>query len=375
MRFAFRHVCVETWHATLPDEVVTSAEIERRLAPLYARLRLPEGRLELMSGIRERRFWPRGTLASQASIASGAGALAAAPHIDPADVGALVHASVCRDHLEPATAVKVHHHLGLGPDAVVYDVSNACLGVLNGMLQVAALIELGQARAGLVVATESGRALVETTIDELNRNTALSRQDIKLAVASLTIGSASVAVLLCHESLSRTGNRLLGGVAGCQSAHHDLCHGGHDEASPAAAGPLMTTDSERLLVEGVRAAEREFARFTQQLGWQADAVQKTFCHQVGVAHRRLLLERLALDPARDFTTLEFLGNTGSAALPVTACLGERAGHVAPGDRVALLGIGSGINVVMLGVDWQTVATPGGGGGAPPATRAANLVAR
>ena len=51
---------------------------------------------------------------------------------------------------------------------LVYDVSNACLGMLNGMVQVANLIELGQIRAGLVVGTEDSRSLVESTIDALN---------------------------------------------------------------------------------------------------------------------------------------------------------------------------------------------------------------
>ena len=54
----YQNVCLEAIAHTLPEEVVTSAEIEARLEPLYTRLRLPEGRLELMTGIRERRFWP-----------------------------------------------------------------------------------------------------------------------------------------------------------------------------------------------------------------------------------------------------------------------------------------------------------------------------
>ena len=57
----YQHVCIESLGYALPAEVMTSDDIERRLAPLYQRLKLPEGRLELMSGIRERRLWPRGT--------------------------------------------------------------------------------------------------------------------------------------------------------------------------------------------------------------------------------------------------------------------------------------------------------------------------
>ncbi|HRI83269.1 MAG TPA: 3-oxoacyl-ACP synthase III, partial [Opitutaceae bacterium] len=65
----FRHTCIESLAVTLPSEVLSSTEIERRLQPLYERLRLPEGRLELMTGIRERRVWPAGTRPSDASAA------------------------------------------------------------------------------------------------------------------------------------------------------------------------------------------------------------------------------------------------------------------------------------------------------------------
>src|SRR5688572_12258199 len=103
-----------------------------------------------MTGIRERRFWPQGTLPSDKSIEGGEHAIATAG-VGRDLIGALVHGSVCRDHLEPATACRVHHALGLPRDCLIYDVSNACLGLLNGLVQVANMIELGQIRAGLVV--------------------------------------------------------------------------------------------------------------------------------------------------------------------------------------------------------------------------------
>ena len=245
--------------------------------------------------------------------------------------------------------------------------SNACLGLLNGALQVANMIELGQIRAGVVVGTESSRDLVEATIAELNADRTLSRQDIKPAFASLTIGSGSAALVLVDRELSRRGNRLLGGAVRARTDHFELCQGGRTDSvgytphshrtqpdsSPQSPAPLlMWTDSETLLHEGVAAARETFAEFLDALAWQAGQLDKTFCHQVGRAHRKLMLETLGLDPAADFTTFETLGNTGSVALPITAALGIERGHLRSGDRVAMMGIGSGINVVMLGLDWR-----------------------
>jgi 3-oxoacyl-[acyl-carrier-protein] synthase-3 len=344
----YRNVCLESFSYTLPNEIVTSSQIEAWLEPLYQRMRLPEGRLELMSGIAQRRMWAAGTLPSQKSAVTAEEAIRLA-QVDKRQIGALVHGSVCRDQLEPATACRVHELLDLPKQCFLYDVSNACLGLLNGVVQVANMIELGQIRAGVVVGTESSRALLETTIARLNQDTQLTRNDMKRAVASLTIGSGSAAMVLVHRELSRTGNRLVGGVARTYTDHCRLCQGGSDGQ---AERPLMWTDSEQLMREGIQAAVDTYEPFLDAVGWRPDQIDKTFCHQVGRSHRKLTLEALGLDPRADFATLEFLGNTGSVALPITAAMGIERGHLCPDDRVALLGIGSGINVLMLGIHWQ-----------------------
>jgi acyl-CoA:acyl-CoA alkyltransferase len=346
----YQHVCIESLGYTLPAEVLSSEEIERRLAPLYQRLKLPEGRLELMSGIRERRLWERGTKPSDKSMESGRKALEAAG-IEPGQIGCLIHGSVCRDQLEPATACRVHDALGLPAECLVYDISNACLGLLNGMLQVANLIELGQIQAGLVVGTEDSRALVESTIAALNADETLTRETVKPAFASLTIGSASAAVLLVHESLSRTKNRLLAAVARAHTAYHELCAGGLE-----AEGMLMQTDSEALLREGLAVGSATFEQFLKSSGLSRAEMHKSICHQVGGTHRRLMLESLGLTVERDYATFPWLGNTGSVALPITLALAIENGFIQQQEHVALLGIGSGINCVMLGVDWQRSLT-------------------
>ena len=347
----FQNVCLEALGYTLPEEIVTTEEIERRLQPLYRRLRLPEGRLELMTGIRERRFWSQNTLPSEKSIESAEKAIGQAG-IERSQIGALVHGSVCRDFLEPATACGVHHGLRLSRECMIYDVSNACLGLLNGIVQVANMIELGQIRAGLVVGSEGGRQLVEHTIETLNQDHSMTRARAKLAFASLTIGSASCAILLVHGECSKTNNRFLAATARADTKFHGLCHSGRDEAAATGMQPLMETDSERLMHEGVETGADTFDSFLRELDWNRDDIDKTYCHQVGVAHRKLLFQHLCLDTRTDYSSVEWLGNTGAVALPITMALGNENGHVRAGDHIALLGIGSGINCLMLAVHWQ-----------------------
>lgn len=344
----YENVCVEAAVCRLPDEVVTTGEIEQRLRPVYERLRLPFGRLELMTGIRERRLWKQGVRPGKNSVETVLRALEIAG-VAPEKVGCLIHGSVCRDYLEPATACGVHHEAGLSEDCVIFDVSNACLGILTGTIQAANMIELGQIDAAVVVGTEDSRSLLNTTIERMNTDQTLTRRSIKPLFASLTIGSASAAIVLTHRRISRLGHRLLGGSVLANTAFCGLCCS--DTAPSAGVGDFMKTDSEALLVQGVDTARRLFPKFLQTMNWSRDQIAHFFCHQVGKAHQKHLFEKLGIDVTRNFSTLASLGNTGSAALPSALGIACEKNVCRPGEKIALLGIGSGINALMLGLEW------------------------
>lgn len=302
-----------------------------------------------MTGIQERRFFDPGILPGQVSVQTATAAVEASG-LDRKYFGALIHGSVCRDQMEPATAAGVHAGVGLPSESLIMDVSNACLGLLNGMLVIADMIELGRISAGIVVGTETGRNLVEGTIDSLLKDNSLTRQSIKPAFASLTIGSGSAAIVLCDSRLSRTGRHLAGGAFLSDSAAHTLCAGGVQSELHGDSRPRMETDSEALLHSGIALAQKTWAKTRSILGWSNHDVDRVFTHQVGRQHRNLLMERLELDPSLDFPTVERFGNTGAAALPMALSLGLQENRPTVGTRLALLGIGSGLNSVMLGIE-------------------------
>lgn len=341
----FQHVAIESLAHVLPERVVTSAELEERLAPLYAKLKLSAGRFELMSGIRERRFFAPGTRPSE--IAARAGALALARcSFERARIGLVIHAAVCRDFLEPATASVVHHALELSDTCAAYDLSNACLGFANAMSVAASAIERGEIEAALVVAGEDGGPLVEETLRALASPEA-TRADLKRAHASLTIGAGGAACVLARAELASSSLKLVGGVTLADTRAHELCRG---DFTPGGSGPLMETDSEALLQAGNALAARTWAKFLAELDWRAEDVAHVVTHQVGSAHKRLLFETLALDPARDFPTVEWLGNIGSVSLPLSLSIALERGVIQRGSKTALLGIGSGLHCAMLGVE-------------------------
>lgn len=329
----------------LPPRVISSADIEERLHTVYERLKLPAGRLELMSGIRERRFWEKGTRPSEAAAKAGRVALDNSG-LGPQDIDCLIFTSVSRDMMEPATAAFVHRLLGLGEHCLVFDLSNACLGFLNGMILVANMIDQGQISRALLVAGETAEDLVESTITALLASDDLTRKSIKSYFASFTIGSGCVAMVM-DDGGNGMSHRLIGGAYRANTRHNELCQGGKSGRD----GTLMLTDSEELLKRGVETAHNTWNHFLRALQWEKESIARFFCHQVGRAHAGLLFETLGLDQEKNFETLHFLGNVGSVSAPITLAFGVEQNLLQPGDRAAILGIGSGINCLMLGIEW------------------------
>jgi len=349
----YSRVYVDAIGYELPPVVVTSRELEARLGALYEALHLSEGQLEALTGISERRWWDPGYPLSEGATAAARHALDAS-RVRPEDLDVLIYAGVCRELFEPATACRVAATLGVGPDTAVHDVSNACLGVLNGMVDVANRIELGQARAGLVVSCETAREINDITIERMLASR--SMEDFKLSLATLTGGSGAVAVLLTDGSFSpEKRRRLLGGVIQTAPQFHTLCRWGLETLNtlPLAHyfAQFASTDAAAVLKHGVELGSRTWAAFLRKLGWVNDQIDKVICHQVGSGHRETILKALGIAAEKEFCTFPYLGNVGTVSLPLTAALAEDRDFLRPGDRVAFLGIGSGLNCLMLGLEW------------------------
>lgn len=348
VRMKYENVVIESIAYELPHTVVTSAALEQRLAPLYRDLRIQPGQLEAWTGVRERRYWPAGTLMSDAAARAGRKAMANS-RIAMGDIGVLIYGGVCRDLLEPAAACAVAGALEAEGHAQIYDVSNACLGVMSGILQVANAIELGQARAGLVVSAETSREIVDLTIDEMLR--VRDMETLRMKLATLTGGSGAISVVVCHRDLAPDGHRLVGGAIRSNAAHHELCRWWPATSPPDARPTHMLTDAAKVLEHGVELGRQTWFAFLEETGWTIESVDRTICHQVGAPHRDTVLRVMGVAPERDFVTYEFLGNIGTVSLPITAAIADERGFLERGQRVAFCGIGSGLNCLILGVEW------------------------
>ena len=337
----FSDVAIEAVTYELPPLAVASKELELRLRAVLQRLKLPLNPIEPLTGITERRFWEKGVPVHEVAARVAKRAIDEAG-IAPDRIGVLINTSVCKDYLEPSMASLIHGDLELPGECINFDVANACLGFLNGIEIAGRMIETGQVEYALVVDGESAGEVVESTIRRLLSPFTTAREFWD-QFATLTLGSTAVAMVLSSARLSRTSHRVNGSVSMADTSHSKLCLG---------TAERMVTDSTRLLKAGVILARSTWMLATQQIqGWSESTIQQYICHQVGQSHMSALCEALGIDVKKCFLTFPRLGNVGPAAVPVTLAMAAEAGRVRQGDHVALMGIGSGLNVGMMSVTW------------------------
>src|SRR3954454_1463037 len=222
------------------SRVVTSDELDEKLSETYRRVGLRPGLLERLAGIRERRWWGDGVTFVDGAATAAAKAIGESG-VDLADIGLMINTSVSRRYLEPATAVAIHDAIGLPSSCQNFDVTNACLGFVNGMELAAAMIDAGFVEYALVVNAEDARTVQETTIEPLSAPD-ITAKDVIGQFATLTLGSGAAAMVLGRADRHPEGHRIVAAVSRAGTEHHALCIGDND---------LMQTDLKGLLDGGL----------------------------------------------------------------------------------------------------------------------------
>jgi len=326
-------------HVDAPHSL-SSADINLRLKPTMDRLGIRTDVLGDIAGIHARRMWDGDVEASDAAT------LAAIKAIDDAgirrdQIGLLVNTSVSRDYLEPSTASIVSGNLGLSDECQNFDVANACLAFMNGMDIASRMIERGEIEYALVVDGETANQVYEKTMARLGADD-VTEEQFRNELASLTLGCGAAAMVLSRADLAPDAPRYKGGVSRAATQWNGLCRGNLDR---------MVTDTRMLLIEGLKLATATFAAARQALGWVVEELDEFVIHQVSKAHTKAFLKAFRIDPKKVLTIFGEHGNIGPASVPIVLSKLREVGRLKKGSRIALLGIGSGLNCSMAEVVW------------------------
>ena len=149
-------------------------------------------------------------------------------------------------------------------------------------------------------------------------------------------------MVMSRTELTPDAPRYKGGVTKAATQWNNLCRGNLDR---------MVTDTRMLLIEGLKLAQKTFAAAKLALGWAVDELDQFVIHQVSLVHTQAFIKAFGIDPNKVLTIFGEYGNIGPASVPIVLSKLKELGRLKKGDRIALLGIGSGLNCSMAEVVW------------------------
>lgn len=312
--------------------------------------RLP-AELERVTGIRERRICREGEDSFTLAVDAAWDCLSHSRHA-PEDIEMLISCSISKYkgqlsfHFEPPLSLSIKEAIGAS-EAISFDVSNACAGMMTGVLILDDFIRRGAVRCGMVVSGEY--------ISSIGANARDAASPPGSQVASLTVGDSGAAVVLERRESG------LGGIHSCElvthAEHVDLCIG---KACPTAPGATMMTSARELHDVAIAAATPAIARALEQNGLTFDRIDHAIPHQTSVrairAGIRSYRRVLGASPRNVIINLARLGNTGSTTHFIALHDALRDGTIRAGDSVLLITYASGLVVGTLVMTVDDLAT-------------------
>jgi len=326
---------IESVGVKLPGQRLTTREL---MSQTSHRTRI---QLERLTGIHERHVVGPGENSFTLATGAARDCLAHSQHQAP-DIEMLISTSItrsrgrCSQSFEPPLSLYVKQAIGAA-QAVNFDLSNACAGMLTGVFLLQDLITRGEISCGMVVSGEY--------ISHLSWNAARQiRSVFSKQLASLTLGDAGAAVIV-ERAPKGGGIDVIGFTT--LAEHSRLCL-----AFPSTVGPggQMYTKSRTLQKVAIEDMAPLVAEVIGEAGIDLDDIDYLIPHQTSARAIRTGTEafarRLGARPKHVVVNLEEYGNTSSTTLFVALHKYLQEGRIRKGDRVMLLALASGIEIGM-----------------------------
>lgn len=313
----------------LPDRIVTNLDLANCLNVE------PEWIAE-RSGIQERR-WVTGTTTTSDLAATAADRALEAAGLRPDQVDMLVLATISPDHDFPGTACFTQAKLGIS-DIPALDIRQQCSGFIYALSTADAFIRTGQADRVLVIGAEihskgldlspngkeisilfgdgAGAVVLERTDDDST--------EAPQVYSTHLHADGKHAKTLWAEAPSQA-------FAGHRISHADLDAGRH---FPQMSGKSVFLHAVRRMPESI---EEALAQNDRKL----EEVDLFLFHQANLRINEAVARRMNIPAEKVFNTIEKLGNTTAATIPIGMDMAIQGGSLTPGMLVACSAFGSG----------------------------------
>lgn len=265
--------------------------------------------------------------------------------IDPDSIDALLYCTQNPDYLIPANACLLQHRLSLPTSIMALDFSLGCSGYVYGLALAKGLVASGQAKRVLLVTCD----YYTRYLDPDDRSTRTLFGDA--ATATLIdagdegLGGGHIGPAI-YGTDGRGGPQALLTGAGMDGRPMD------ERSEGGRAEPTFFMDGLGIFAFTQTVVPKAMKALLEHADIEADDIDRFVFHQANKYMLEHLRRKLRIPPERFVIEIENVGNTVSGTIPIALGRSCRDGRVQAGQRVALLGFGSGFSWGGVLVDWK-----------------------
>ena len=315
----------------VPPRLLTNADLEKMVATtdqwIFDR-----------TGIRERHLVDKGVATSDLSVEAAKRALAERG-LAPADIEAIIVATVTPDMFFPSTACLVQHKLG-AKGAWGFDLSAACSAFVYALQAGAQFIASGAHKKVMVI----GADVMSSIIDYTDRATCVIFGDGAGAVILEPAEDGSLGIIDYLHEIDGAGACSLympGGGSLNPSTHETVDRKMH----------YVHQDGQAVFKYAVKKMAELCEKILQRNQLKGSDIKAFIPHQ---ANKRIITataERLGMDPASVIINIERYGNTTAGTIPLAMQTAREEGRLKKGDLVLLASVGAGFTVGATLLRW------------------------
>lgn len=328
---------IESLAIALPEKKIDSLSLEKQIRDSSRGINLPNGAIEILTGVKERRILAEGKNASDLATEAAEKAIREAK-LEKDTIDCLIFAAASSDITEPATANIVQENLKLNCPAL--DVKNACNSFLNAIEVAESFIISGKYKKVLICNGEVPSRGIRTKVSD--------KDQLRKSFAGYTLGDAGAAMIIGPSE----------GKSGIVYSKF-MSYGEHWRVSTVmGGGTRYPRDMEKTYFEGETAGLKElFQKVGKQpiydglksVGWTLEDLKKIIIHQVSSKTFDAFVAEAGLPREKLVIVLPELGNMVSASIPVA--LESVKADLKEGDKLMLLGLAAGISISVMLIIW------------------------
>jgi 3-oxoacyl-[acyl-carrier-protein] synthase-3 len=326
-----RHAAITGWGMSVPDRVLTNADLEQLVET-------SDEWITSRTGIKERRVVGPEDSTTSLSAAAARQALDRAG-LQPEEIDFIVVATCTPDQFLVSQACLVQAELG--GNAGAFDVGAACSGFVYALSTATQFIQTGLYDRVLVIGADTLTRFVDYT----DRSTCI------------LFGDGAGAVVLEATDEPRG---LLSTVLGADGAgHKHLYVPGWGALVPESAGlfpeyrPYLKMNGNEVFRFAVRVMGDAAVEAVEQAGLTFDQVDMLIPHQANSRIIDAAARRLDLPREKVWVNLDRYGNTSAASIPIALNEAAESGCLHEGDNVVFVAFGGGLAWAAGVVRWGT----------------------